>query len=101
MVAATSKSTIRERVMRLGIVRISRPRLLFMPLLNTSAVGLARTVIRQARPEDLPSLVSAADGIFRSPAKPGLGSMGRDYPLLFSEANAANLYLAESRRHGD
>ena len=52
-------------------------------------------MIRQARPADLPEVVAAADAIFRSPSKPGLSSMGRDYPLLFSPANAGNLYVAE------
>jgi GNAT superfamily N-acetyltransferase len=34
--------------------------------------------------------------VFRDPLRPGLGSMGRDYPLLFEPANASNLWLAET-----
>jgi predicted N-acetyltransferase YhbS len=57
-------------------------------------------VIRQASPADLHRLVAAADEVFRSPPKPGLGSMGHDYPLLFAPENAANLYLAERGDRG-
>jgi predicted N-acetyltransferase YhbS len=53
--------------------------------------------IRPATPADLPRVVAAADRVFRTPLRPGLGSMGRDYPLLFEPGNAANLWLAESR----
>jgi GNAT superfamily N-acetyltransferase len=53
--------------------------------------------IRPATAADLPRIVAAADRVFRHPLRPGLGSMGRDYPLLFEPANASNLWLAESR----
>ncbi len=55
-----------------------------------------RPAIRPATPDDLPRIVAAADRVFRTPLRPGLGSMGRDYPLLFEPANAGNLWLAES-----
>jgi GNAT superfamily N-acetyltransferase len=54
--------------------------------------------IRPATARDLPRLVAAADAIFRTPTRPGLGSMGHDYPLLFSAANASNLMLLEDDR---
>jgi predicted N-acetyltransferase YhbS len=53
--------------------------------------------IRAATPADLPRVVAAADRVFRTPLRPGLGSMGHDYPLLFERANASNLWLAEDR----
>jgi predicted N-acetyltransferase YhbS len=52
--------------------------------------------IRMATPADLSRIVAAADRVFRSPLRPGLGSMGHDYPLLFEPANASNLWLAET-----
>jgi predicted N-acetyltransferase YhbS len=52
-------------------------------------------VPRPATTRDLPRVVAAADAIFRSPAPPGLGSMGHDYPLLFASDNAANLLIID------
>jgi predicted N-acetyltransferase YhbS len=51
-------------------------------------------LIRPATPGDLPAVVAAADAIFRTPPRPGLGSMGQSYPLLFAPENAGNLMLA-------
>jgi GNAT superfamily N-acetyltransferase len=42
---------------------------------------------RPCLPDELPELIAAANHVFR----PSGGDMARDYPLLFSEANAANL----------
>jgi predicted N-acetyltransferase YhbS len=50
---------------------------------------------RSANIRDLPRIIAAADETFRSPAPPGLGSMGHDYPLLFAPENAENLVIAE------
>ena len=56
---------------------------------------MSQPVIRPATAEDLPRLVAAADRVFRQPLRPGVGSMGHDYPLLFDPANAGNLWLAQ------
>ena len=42
---------------------------------------------RPCLPDELPELIAAANQVFR----PSGGDMARDYPLLFSEANAVNL----------
>src|SRR5688500_5663011 len=52
--------------------------------------------VRAATPADLPALIAAADAVFRTPPRPGLGSMGHDYPLLFDPDNADNLMIATS-----
>jgi predicted N-acetyltransferase YhbS len=51
-------------------------------------------LIRPATPGDLPALAAAADAVFRTPPRPGLDSMARNYPLLFAAGNAGNLWLA-------
>ena len=59
---------------------MSRAKLLLaMPLINMSARGCP-VLIRPATPGDLPALAAAADAIFRTPPRPGLGSMGRELP---------------------
>jgi GNAT superfamily N-acetyltransferase len=64
---------------------------------RTAAVTAA-AVVRPATAADLPRVVAGADRIFRQPLRPGQGSMGRDYPLLFDAGNAGNLWLAEDER---
>jgi predicted N-acetyltransferase YhbS len=51
-------------------------------------------LIRPATPGDLPALVAGADAIFRTPPRPGLRSMGDNYPLLFGGQNSGNLLVA-------
>ena len=46
---------------------------------------------RVARPEDLPSLVTLANQVFRPAPRPG--DMGREFPALLSPRNADNLYV--------
>ena len=53
-------------------------------------------VVRSATQADLPRLLASADLVFRHPTRPGLGSMGHDYPLLFHPDNAPNLSLVEA-----
>lgn len=48
-------------------------------------------IIRRGRPEDLPALAALADRVFRPQVSPGTG-MSRQFPLLYSPANAANLF---------
>jgi GNAT superfamily N-acetyltransferase len=61
-----------------------------------NAAPPAAAVVRRAGPADLPAIVAAADAVFRPQAgRPGLGSMGHDYPLLFDAANAGNLVVVE------
>jgi GNAT superfamily N-acetyltransferase len=64
----------------------------------SSNLAAPPAALRSATPADLARLVAAADLVFRTPARPGLGSMGRDYPLLFDPTNAPNLWLAEDAR---
>jgi GNAT superfamily N-acetyltransferase len=62
--------------------------------------------MQSASAADLPRLIAAADSVFRAPAEhgeaglAGLGSMGRDYPLLFDPDNAANLFIARDEDGG-
>jgi predicted N-acetyltransferase YhbS len=46
---------------------------------------------RGARPEEIPAIVALCDTVFRTP--PYTTSMGEDFPLLFSPANADDLRI--------
>lgn len=53
--------------------------------------------IRKAHREDLPLIVDLVNSIFKEP-KDLPPSMGKQFPTLFAENNAENLYLAENEQ---
>jgi predicted N-acetyltransferase YhbS len=63
-----------------------------MPLHNTTGETGGPYTLRPCTAAEVASVAAAATALFRAP---GTGDMAREYPLLFDEANAAHLWVAE------